>query len=291
MVAPNSVLHGGKGLGNETTSDNRRHPRISIQNRKLVEVELDGKPHSLIVADISQGGFGFEVPYGPTVNTDDFLAIGIEQVINLRGRVRWVSPAGGGAKEARLGLEFETLTVQPKSSEDLQDMVDAWMNISHSYNIFDGFLRIIESIDNDILDGNIGEFSDAVVGIAMWIEQQVGPVNIWQVITTGTGQADAILLVESTNATNDSTKEAASRAASVGSSQLTQWFDGKPFIYSENVVIECLTEIGTNTDLLHRLAHILGKRLRLWTKLLSRNIALQILGEEIERYRDALGKS
>jgi hypothetical protein len=51
------------------------------------------------------------------------------------------------------------------------------------------------------------------------------------------------------------------------------------------VVIEFFGNYEGKIDLLQKLAILLGKRTRTWTKLLNKNIALQVLSEQISRQK------
>ena len=64
----------------------------------------------------------------------------------------------------------------------MQDMVDAWTNISDSSSTFDSCLQILDLIDNDILDGKLTKFTDAVGGMALWMENSIGALDLWHVI-------------------------------------------------------------------------------------------------------------
>jgi hypothetical protein len=183
-------------VATDTSPESRRHPRIEIQGRHPLDVDLDGKVHSMLVSDISEGGIGFLTEEQTPVTPNDVMAIGIEQVINLRGRVRWVGKDPEHPHHTHIGVEFQSVIVHPKRTDDMQEMVDAWMKISQSYNTFDSFLRILDIIDNDILDGKIVDFTDAVSGIAMWMEQSVGDLDLWHVIEGADGRADVHLMVE-----------------------------------------------------------------------------------------------
>ena len=269
----------------ENNQESRRHPRIEIQGRHPLDVDLEGKVHSMLVADISEGGIGFVSEEQTAVNPNDVMAIGIEQVINLRGRVRWVGKDPANPARTHVGVEFQSVIVHPKRADDVQEMVDAWMKISQSYSTFDSFLRILDIIDNDILDGKIVDFADAVSGIAMWMEQSVGDLDLWHVLEGMDGGADVHLMVELSSAGRDAFDDRASRVAAVAQNKVTKWFEHRPYIYGENVVIEYFGNYEGKIDLLHKLAILLGKRTRTWTKLLSKNIALQVLSEQISRQR------
>jgi hypothetical protein len=251
----------------------------------MLDVELEGKSHSVVLSDISEGGIGFVMGDPAEIEPNDVMAIGIEQVINLRGRVRWVGGVPGHPDQKRLGVQFESVIVHPKRADDVQEMVDAWMKISQSYNTFDSFLRILDIIDNDILDGRIVDFTDAVSGIAMWMEQSLGSLNLWHVIESEDGKAEVHLMVDLSQAMPEQFEDRAGRVASVASNRVTKWFERRPYVYGENVVIEFLGEFEGKIDLLHKLAIMLGKRIRTWTKVLSKNIALEALSEQIARQR------
>ena len=274
-------------MAEQSGSEHRRHNRIDIEGHHLLEVELEGKSHSVLVSDISEGGIGFVMGDPGDIEPDDVMAIGIEQVINLRGRVRWVGGVPGHPDQKRLGVQFESVIVHPKRADDVQEMVDAWMKISQSYNTFDSFLRILDIIDNDILDGKIVDFTDAVSGIALWMEQSLGSLNLWHVIDSDEGKAEVQLMVDLSQGLPERFEARAARVAAVAGNKVTKWFDRRPYVYGENIVIEFLGAFEGKIDLLHKLAIMLGKRIRTWTKVLSKNIALEALSEEIARQRNS----
>jgi hypothetical protein len=265
--------------------ESRKHPRIEIRGHHPLNVDLDGNVHTMLVADISEGGIGFLSDQQTDVSPNDVMAIGIEQVVNLRGRVRWVAHDPAQPQKTRVGVEFQSVIVHPKRTDEVQEMVDAWMKISHSYNTFDSFLRILDIVDNDILDGKIVDFTDAVSGIAMWMEQSVGDLDLWHVIEGPDGSPDVHLMVELGSEGRESFDDRAERVAAVARGKVTKWFEHRPYIYGENIVIEFFGNYEGKIDLLHKLAILLGKRTRTWTKLLSKNIALQVLSEQISRQR------
>ena len=268
-----------------SSPESRRHPRIEIEGHHPLDVDLEGKVHSMVVADISEGGIGFLTEEPAAVSPNDVMGIGIEQVINLRGRVRWVGKDPERPGQTRVGVEFQSVIIHPKRTDDVQEMVDAWMKISQSYNTFDSFLRILDIIDNDILDGKIVDFADAVSGIAMWMEQSVGDLDLWHVAEGLKGGADVQLMVELSSNGRDSFDDRAARVAAVAQNKVTKWFERRPYIYGESVVIEFFGNYEGKIDLLQKLAILLGKRTRTWTKLLSKNIALQVLSEQISRQK------
>jgi hypothetical protein len=272
-------------LTEQTGAEQRRHPRIGIEGRHVLQVELEGKSHGMVVADISEGGIGFLMSEQAEVEPNDLMAIGLEEMINLRGRVRWVGEVPGRPEQTRLGVEFESVIIHPKRTDELQEMVDAWMKISQSYNTFDSFLRILDIIDNDILDGKIVDFTDAVSGIVLWMEQSVGALTLWHVIESENGHAEVHLMVDLSQGMPEAYEERAVRVASVANNRVTKWFERRPYIYGDNVVIEFLGTYEGKIDLLHKLAIMLGKRIRTWTKVLSKNIALEALSEQISRQR------
>ena len=269
----------------QTSAENRRYPRIEAQNRHSLQVEWGGNVETAVVSDISEGGIGFLMPQGASVNPDDVMAVGIDQVINLRGRVRWVDTAPGESQPTRLGVEFESIIVQPKRGDEAQEMVDAWMKISDSYNTFDSFLQILDLIDNDILDGKLTNFTDAVGGMALWMENSIGALNLWHVIDSPQGAPEVQVMVDLGHGSAEPYDQRRNRVATVATSKVTKWFQRRPYIYGPQVVIEYFGSYDGKIDLLHKLAVMLGKRMLTWTKLLNKNIALEVLSDQIARQR------
>jgi hypothetical protein len=69
----------------------------------------------------------------------------------------------------------------------------------------------------------------------------------------------------------------------VAEDELSGWFDGRPYLFGGEIVIEYLGDSEGQVDLLQRLAVLLSKRMQFWSKLLMKNISLQLFGEELER--------
>ena len=75
------------------------------------------------------------------------------------------------------------------------------------------------------------------------------------------------------------------RVATVAISKVTKWFERRPYIYGQQVVIEYFGSYEGKIDLLHKLAVMLGKRMLTWTKLLNKNIALDALSDQLALQR------
>ena len=267
------------------SAENRRYPRIESQDQHSLQVEWGGQTEAAIVSDISEGGIGFLLPKVASVNPDDVMAVGIDQVINLRGRVRWVDTAPGETQPRRLGVEFESIIVQPKRGDDAQEMVDAWMKISESYNTFDSFLQILDLIDNDVLDGKLTKFTDAVGGMALWMEDSIGALDLWHLIESDRGEPEVHLMVDLGHGSARQYEQRRNRVVTVATSKVTRWFERRPYIYGQQVVIEYFGSYEGKIDLLQKLAVMLGKRMLTWTKLLNMNIALEVLSDQIALQR------
>ena len=269
----------------QTSAENRRYPRIEAQNRHSLQVEWGGNIETAVVSDISESGIGFLMPQGTSVNTDDVMAVGIDQVINLRGRVRWVDTAPGESQPTRLGVEFESIIVQPKRGDETQEMVDAWMKISESYNTFDSFLQILDLIDNDVLDGKLTKFTDAVGGMTLWMENSIGALDLWHVIESDRGEPEVQVMVDLGHGSAKQYEQRRNWVVTVATSKVTRWFERRPYIYGQQVVIEYFGSYEGRIDLLQKLAAMLGKRMLTWTKLLNMNIALEALSDQIALQR------
>ncbi len=262
--------------------DQRRSPRIPFEQLRT-EIEIGGVSYPVQVHDMSQEGIRIVLESDVEINPEQEVKVAIGKISpNMRGRVRWVNRSGGkGATQ--LGIEFESFVLEAPAEDDVEDLLNAWREISHTYSIFESFLHILLSLDYEIVESKIDDLSDVVYSITVWLDQRVGALNLWGVLREPDGTHAAQLIVARHALPPE--QEAARRAnvIKVAQDALTGWFDGRPYVYGGDVVVEYLGQDGGQVDLLQRLAVLLSKRMQFWSKLLMKNISLQLFGEELER--------
>ncbi|MBI3992063.1 MAG: PilZ domain-containing protein [Candidatus Lambdaproteobacteria bacterium] len=270
-------------------AENRRTQRRSTFVERYTSVEINGKMVRVRVVDLSEGGMRLVLPPDVMVSPDDEVNVAIDKVIpNVRGRVRWVSPDASAAGAKMLGLKFESFMINPVEEHEVQDLIDAWMDVSQAFNDLDRFVRIVELIDNEIIDGKIDDISEAVVSVTVWLERNVAPLNLWTVIHDEGHEPVTALTVERNKLAGYEMAGRAAIAQQAAMSRMTIWADERAYFYGETVVMECIGELGKNADLLQHVAIMLGRKIPLWSKLLIKNIALRLLADELDRLRESV---
>jgi PilZ domain len=265
--------------------DKRRSPRIPFEQLRT-EMEIGGVTYPVQVHDLSQEGIRIVLESPAEINPDQEVKIAVGKISpNVRGRVRWVSQGQAG-QPPQMGIEFESFVLEAPAEDEVEGLLAAWREISRTYTIFESFLHILLSLDYEIVEGKIDDLSDVVYSITVWLDQRVGPLNLWGVLREPNGSLTAQLVV-ARHALPDA-EEAARRAnvLQVAREELTGWFDGRPYLFGGEIVIEYLGDNEGQVDLLQRLAVLLSKRLQFWSRLLMKNISLQLFGEELERLQN-----
>jgi hypothetical protein len=266
-----------------TSQDKRRSPRIPFEQLET-EVEIGGVSYPVRVTDLSQEGVRIVLESDVEINLEQEIKIAVGRISpNVRGRVRWIEPHEPG-QPSRFGIEFEAfLLEQPADSKESQDLMDAWREISHSYSITESFLQILLALDQQIVDGRLEDLSEAIHSVTVWVDERVGPLNLWAVVKEPDGSFSAELVVSRHERPPEQAGTRHAHVLRVAREAMTGWFDGQPYLYGGEVVIEYLGTSGGQVDLLQRLAVMLSKRTQFWSKLLMKNISLQLFGEELER--------
>jgi hypothetical protein len=232
------------------------------------------------ILDVSEHGMRIAVPAGAALRTDEEIIIGIGKVArNIRGRVRWADWEQRGGKELVLGVEFGDFVVEPRKEDEVQDLLAAWQEVSRSYSVYDSFLRILELLDSEILDGKITDLSDAVFSIAAWTDRQLGPLNVWSVLQDGERPASLQLVAERHPLPGDALPTRRSAVAEAHKRGVALWTDGRPYLRGGNIVVEYLGADQTHIDLLQKLAVQISNRIPFWSKVLMKNMALQLFAE------------
>ncbi len=250
-------------------------------------MEVNGLKYPVRVHDLSQEGIRIHLDAPIQVDPNAEVKIAVGKISpNVRGRVRWITSeaAEGGLV---LGVQFESFVFEEPQDDDVQSLLDAWQEISHTYSVFESFLHILLSLDYEIIEGKIDDLSDVIYSITVWLDQRVGPLNLWSILPESDGRISPHLIASRHPRPPEEDDERQAHVRQVGEQELTGWFDGRPYLFGGDVVIEYLGDSEAQTDLLQRLAVVLSRRLQFWSKLIMLNISLKLLGEEMERLRDA----
>jgi hypothetical protein len=270
---------GANELGTE--KNNRRSPRIPFQSLST-EMELGGITYPVRVHDLSQEGMRIVLDSGIEINPDAEVKLAVGKLSpNIRGRVRWVRSASG-EEPAQVGIEFESFIFEEPEADDVDDLLNAWHDISHTYSVLESFLHILLSLDSEIVEGKIDDLSDVVYSVTVWLDNRVGPLNLWGVLKEPDGSFTAQLVV-ARHALPAADRE--QHVLQVARDEMTAWFDARPFLYGGDFVIEYLGSEEAHAELLQRLVVLLSRRVQFWSKLLMKNISLQLFTEELERTR------
>lgn len=246
-------------------------------------MEVDGVSYPVRVHDLSQEGIRIVMESNVEINPDSEVKVAVGRISpNVRGRVRWINNPGEG-RPAQLGIEFESFVLEEPAEDEVEGLLAAWREISHTYTIFESFLHILLSLDYEIVEGKIDDLSDVIYSITVWLDQRAGPLNLWGVLKEPDGSLTPQIIMARHSLPEDQEAARRSNVQKVASEEMSGWFDGRPYLFGGDVVIEYLGESEGQVDLLQRLAVLLSKRMQFWSKLLMKNISLQLFGEELER--------
>lgn len=265
-----------------SAENKRRSLRVPFEAMRT-EIEVDGITYPVRVHDLSQEGIRIVMESNVEINPDSEVKVAVGRISpNVRGRVRWVNSPGQG-QPAQLGIEFESFVLEAPAEDEVEGLLAAWREISHTYSIFESFLHILLSLDYEIVEGKIDDLSDVIYSVTVWLDQRAGPLNLWGVLKEPDGSLTPQLVVvrHALPAEQDATRHA--NVNKVAEDELSGWFDGRPYLFGGEIVIEYLGDSEGQVDLLQRLAVLLSKRMQFWSKLLMKNISLQLFGEELER--------
>ena len=262
--------------------DLRRSVRIPFEQLRT-KLEVGGESYQVKIANMSQEGMRIIVDSNVVIDTNQEVLIGVGAINpNVKGRVRWISPSAEDPSRVELGVEFESFLFTQPEEEDVQGLLDAWQDLSQDYSFYDSFLQILTMLDFEIVDGRISDLSEAIYGIAVWLDQRMGPLNLWQAMREEGGKITPSMIVERHPASHASLEDRKTHVIKAAGEELTVWLGGHPYFYGEDMIIEYLGGNEGQTDLLQRLVLLLAKRIKFWSKLLMKNISLQLLSEEYE---------
>lgn len=269
--------------------ENRRGNRRSAIGERYTSIEINGKSVRAQIMDLSESGMRIALPADVIVTPDDEIKVAIEKVIpNLQGRVRWVSTDPDAPDAKFLGVQFESLMINPIEEHEVQDIIDAWAEVSQTFNDLESFMRIAELIDGDIIDSKIEDIGEAVMSVTVWIERNIVPLNLWTVVEEPGGGKSCTLTVERRKAGDDAAADRAQLVQKAADNRMTEWGDGRACFFGEMLVLECFGDLTHNADLMQHVAVQLGKKIPMWTKLLIKNMAMQLLADEVDQLRNEL---
>lgn len=261
------------------SQDKRRSPRFPLA-RLNTHVVVNGVSYPVRLADLSQDGARLELDPQVSLKPDDTITIAVGRISpNINARVRWVRSSAEGASRLELGAEFEDFVLAPPEQDDVEELLEAWQHISQSYSFYETFLSILQTLDEDVLDGRTDELAEALSSVAVWLDQRLGPLNLWTLSQEADGTQRATLLV-SRHPVSEAMGMRQAYVSHVGSQGLTQWASGRPYLYGGPVVVEYVGEDEAQVDLLQKVTHLLGRRMHFWSRLMMKNIALRLLGEQ-----------
>jgi hypothetical protein len=228
------------------------------------------------------------LPDGLALRPDDEVTIAVGKVMShIKGRVRWVREDGDHGGLLTAGIQFGAFVVEPRREDEIQDLLDAWREISQTYSIYDSFLHILQVIDLEIVDNKIADISDAVHSLAAWLDQRLGPLNVWSLIREPDHTTTAKLLVERHAPEGETLEQRAAAVRDVAVYGVTTWVRGRPYLLAGDIVVEYVGAGDGKADLIQKLAAAMSLRMAFWTKLLIKNMALELLGEQAEKNRKA----
>lgn len=253
------------------------------------EIQTDDRTIPARISDFSEGGMRLVLPEGYGLNRDDEVTIAVGKVMShIKGRVRWVQTKPESDGLVTVGVQFGSFVVEPRQEDEIQDLLDAWRDISQTYSTYDSFLHILQIIDLEILEGKIDNISDALHSLVAWLDQRLGPLNVWSLIREPNNSVSPKLLVERHSPHDETLETLETRTAAVRDVAVhgvTSWVRGRPYLLAGDIVIEYMGPAEGKIDLIQKLAAVTSTRIAFWTKLLIKNISLELLGEQVERHR------
>lgn len=247
---------------------------------------MQGQKHQVRVLDLSEGGMRIVVPAELALGPNDHLTVALGNVLtNVAGRVRWMNQASGGGESVELGISFDSLLLKSRADDEVEGLFEAWENLANRYTVLDAFVEIIESLDQEVVDDRLRDLAGTVRRLTGWIEQRVGPLAVWQVIEEPGRNPLVRRIVDRGDESGTPIAERERRASAAAAAKVTEWHEGRPYLYAGQVVIEFFGATEGRMDLLQRIGNLLALKIVLWTKILIKNQAIALLGEELDRHR------
>jgi len=265
-------------------SNKRRSKRFPFESLKT-EVEFGGRTIPVRVADLSQNGVRIAMDEEVDLEQDQEINIAVGKISpNIRARVCWSKNREGGGRE--VGLEFNSFLLIPPATDESASLVSAWNDLTQSYTLMESFIHILHRLDTDILDGRITELSDVLYNITHWLDQQVGPLNVWVVMAEGGGLARSQMLYMQHDGKGYSLDQRNHFVDRGTPDEAVRWMGEIAFIRGGNIVVEYLGGNNNYVDLLQKLVIFLSQRMHIWSQMLIQSIAIGLLGEELEHLRN-----
>jgi hypothetical protein len=272
-------------LADLSSRDKRKDSRWPVEEI-FTEIQLNDATVPVRILDLSEGGLRLALPKGQKFRQDDEVTISLGKVFSrIKGRVRWADPTGATPDEIVMGIQFGNFVVEPRKQDEIQSLLDAWRDISETYSVYDSFLHIVDILDMDVLDGKIDNLSDAVHSLVAWLDQKMGPINVWSLIREGNSGVSARLLVDRHPLPKESLESRLATVRSVAVHGVTTWVGGRPYLLAGDIVLESVGPSDDKIDLLQKMAALMSLRITFWTKLLVKNVALDLFGEQIDILR------
>ncbi|MDH4120240.1 MAG: PilZ domain-containing protein [Deltaproteobacteria bacterium] len=274
----------------EAADDGKRRilARHSI-NLRPIEVSVNGETLPVHITDLSEEGMRIQFPSGTVIKPSDELAIRIESVPpHIVGRIRWLRLPPAQSEQMLAGVQFETLGLQSVDTARARELALEWGAKAEvkakTTHLPDQYLEVLENLDTSMLDGLVQDLSEAVAGAVTWLNGPLGAFNGWyRAEVDKTFGPRPFLELTPLKPPMEARRALAARALIHGEARaeglVTMAFDGLIFEFAH-----------ADDDLAaarHQALHVLARRIPLWTRILMKNISLQILGEEVALYRQS----
>ena len=268
-----------------SSQDKRRSPRIPFEELRT-SMNVEGRVYPVQISDLSQEGVRLLVKGDMDIGPNQEVQIGVGKISpNVIGTVRWITRDEEDPGRMEVGVEFDSFVIGQPEEDEVNGLLEAWQDISESYSLSESFSEILVMLDFEIMDGKITDLSDAVFSIGVWMDQRMGPLNLWGVMKEPDGAVNSQLIVERHKEDVGNFEGRKAFVTQVASEGMTDWRDGKAYYFGEEIVIEYLGSEQGQSDLLQRLGVVLSRRIRFWSKMLMKNISLALLGDEIGRFK------
>lgn len=278
-------------MAEPTPHDHRKDVRRPLDGL-YTEITAGERTFPVCISDLSEGGMRVVLPGGLALHPDDEVTIAVGKVMShIKGRVRWVREEGDHGGLLTAGIQFGAFVVEPRQEDQIQDLLDAWREISQTYSVYDSFLHILQVIDQEILDNQIAGISDAVHSLVAWMSQRLGPLNVWSLVREPDHTITATLLVERHAPEGETLETRAAAVRDVAVYGVTTWVRGRPYLLAGDIVVEYVGSNNGKADLIQKLAAAMSQRLAFWNKLFIKNMALELLGEQVEKNRKGQGEA
>jgi len=251
------------------------------------EMQVEGHRVGVQFQDFSEQGARLQMTGKSPVKVGQQVVIAVGTVSpNIRARVRWITPSVTEPEQTMVGVEFESLLLEGSQSQEGEHLLEAWQEMTHSFSVFEAFLRILSTLDLEIGDGQKEDMRDAFHNLARWLSGHLGPVNLWAAFPEPDGTCSLQPLAVNYPPPGGDEHSQRERIARASETDMGQLEGAVAYLPGEGLVLECLSLPETESDLAQKLTRMLGQRMTLWTRLMMKNIALTLLSEQFQRLKE-----